>query len=62
MLYAKDLRTGQTIIYKGRPYRILSITSHRSEVWGRIYHLELEADGERVSLTVREGITLELAE
>jgi endonuclease IV len=51
---------GMTIIYQGRPHRILSITSHRDQVHGRLYHLELETDGERVSLTVREGVEVEV--
>jgi translation elongation factor P/translation initiation factor 5A len=58
MIEAKDLRVGQYILYDSRPYRILSITSHRDQVHGRLYHLELMADGERVSLTVREGAAL----
>jgi translation elongation factor P/translation initiation factor 5A len=55
-----DLRVGQYIIYRSKPHRILSITSQRDQVHGRLYHLELEADGERVSLTVREGVEVEV--
>jgi translation elongation factor P/translation initiation factor 5A len=60
MLYPKDLHTGQVILYNSKPHRILSITSQRDQVHGRIYHLELEADGQRVKLTVREGAVLEM--
>jgi translation elongation factor P/translation initiation factor 5A len=54
-----DLRPGQTILYKAKPHRIFSITPQRDQVHGRLYHLELEADGERVSVTVREGAKVE---
>jgi translation elongation factor P/translation initiation factor 5A len=51
----KNLKVGDVIMHGGRPYRITAITSHRDQVHGRLYYLELEADEQRVSLTVREG-------
>jgi translation elongation factor P/translation initiation factor 5A len=54
------IREGMTIIFQGRPHRILSITSHRDQVHKRLYLIELKADGERVRLTVREGALIDI--
>jgi translation elongation factor P/translation initiation factor 5A len=58
-MHPKDLRVGDVIMHAGRPYRITAITSHRDQVHKRLYYLELTADGQRVSLTVREGAKIE---
>jgi translation elongation factor P/translation initiation factor 5A len=55
MATAAELRTGQIILYNSRPHRITAITSHRDQVHGRLYMLELESPSGKVRLTVREG-------
>ncbi len=55
MMRVQDIQPGDVITYNTKSYRVTVITSHRDQVHGRIYHLELEADGERVSVAVREG-------